>query len=156
VSLYPTQWPTHYPRAVYLGAGMMALCLDGTATALDVAVDRPGDWWNPQASHHGLHAAGGAVIGALGYEGAALLTDQRDRRVACATALGLAAGAAYELAAAGGLCSDQHGEPIADPVDALWVGIGAFVGATVAAATNDVVSVALSPRGASIIVAMHF
>jgi hypothetical protein len=149
VSLYPTQWPIHYPRAVYLGAGMMAVCLDGTATALDVAVDRPGDWWNPQASHHSHHMEGGVVIGALGYEGAALVTDARDRRIAFGTAVGVAVGVAYEVEQAGG-------GTLADPVDAAWVGVGALIGAVVADATNDAVSVALSPRGASIIVAMHF
>lgn len=135
---------------------MMALCLDGTASAMDVGVDQPASWWNPRASHHGLHAAGGTVIGALGYEAAALVTDARDRRVAYATALGLAVGTAYEVAAAGGLLSDQHGESIVDPVDALWVTVGAFVGATVAEATHDAVTVALSPRGASIVVAWRF
>lgn len=134
---------------------MMALCLDQTALAA-VGIDQPEAWWNPRASHHGLHAAGGAVIGALGYEGAALLTEDRDKRVAVGTACGLAIGAAYEVAAAGGLCSDRHGEPLADPVDALWVVVGAFVGAVIADETGHAIQVALSPRGASILVTMRF
>ncbi len=149
MSTYHIPWPVHYPRVLHLGAGMMALCLDQTAAGMDVAVDRPGDWWHPSASHHGMHAEGGAVVGVVGYMGAAMVTDASDERIAMGTALGLAVGVGYELARAGGSC-------VADPVDAAYVVAGAFVGAVLADLTNDAVTVALNPRGASVILAFRF
>jgi hypothetical protein len=129
---------------------MMALCLDGSALAMDVAVDRPGDWWNPQASHHAEHAMGGALIGVAGYMGASLVTDDSDKRIAMGTACGLAIGAAFELE------RGRDGGCYVDPVDVAWTTAGALVGAVVADLTNDLATVAFGPRGASITVAWRF
>jgi hypothetical protein len=121
----------------------------------EVGVDEPRRWYDLAASHHGQHALGGAALGALGYGAAALVTEERDRRVACGIALGVVVGVGYEvaMAARGG---DGHSEGPADPVDAAWVAVGALAGVVVADLTGQAVELAVTPRSAAIVVAWRF
>lgn len=116
--------------------------------AMHFAVDQPGSWYDPAVSHHARHGLGGGAIGALAYVGTVRLTPERDRRIAAATAIGLAVGAAYEVA------RGRDGSAYVDPIDALWVGAGAFAGAALADLTGQALSVAMRPEsGGTTIVA---
>lgn len=131
------------------------LCLAASASALEVAVDDSARWYDLGASHHGQHALGGAAIGALGYGAAALVTDQRDRRLASGIALGAVAGVGFELLAAerGG---DGHGENLVDPIDAAWVVVGAAAGALLADLTHEAITIAATPTSVGAAVAWRF
>lgn len=126
-------------RIAFLSATTIAL-----SAAEHVAVDRPDDWYRPDVSHHGKHAVGGAVIGAVAYAAGSLVTDSRPKRVALAVAAGAAIGLGYEL------IEGRDGKSFVDPVDAAWVTVGAAAGATAA--------FAITPHrdGASAVAAFHF
>lgn len=131
------------------------LALTAPASALEVAVDDAGRWYDVGTSHHGQHALGGAAIGALGYGAAALTTDRRDCRLAAGIAVGAVAGIGFELAAAAG-GGDRHGETLVDPIDAAWVVVGAAAGAVLADLTHEAVTIAVTPTSVGAAVAWRF
>lgn len=125
---------------------MRTLCLCApilAACAADWQVDQPSRWWDPQTSHHGKHAVAGIACGALTFEAASLVTDDRLPRYTAAIAVGAVVGFGYE---------DYHGGngTYKDPIDGLWVTAGAAIGAVLADATNSVVSIALHHDSAAV------
>lgn len=115
-----------------------------TAGADDWKVDDSGPWYSPSESHHGKHFAGGAVIGAATYCGAAALgVEDRLPRYVVAVGAGAVVGLGYEIA---------HGSDttLVDPVDAAWVTAGSLVGAVVADLTDQVLELSVGPRWAGI------
>ena len=138
--MIPTRLPFAPVAVRFLAGGMVALA-DAHAADLHVGVDQPERWADPMASHHWQHGLGGVAIGALGYAGAALVTDERDERIAVGTAGGLVVGFGYEVGAA--LVADgagSAGHSIVDPVDALWVGLFALGGAALADLTDRAIT----------------
>lgn len=131
--------------AALRAAGAAALVT--AAAGLEVGVDQPGAWADPDASHHGRHAAGGAAIGALVYTAAPLTT--RRRRYAAAIAAAAVAGIGWEVARAG------HGA-IADPVDAAWTVAGAAVGAAAADLAGCAFTITPRRDGAALGLAWRF
>lgn len=140
-------FPPFLPCLRFVGAGAMVFA---DCYGAELAIDRPDAWADPQASNHGKHAIGGAAVGAVGYAAAGLLTTDSDKRIAMGTAAGFAAGVAYEIA------RGQDGSSYIDPVDMVWTGAGALVGACIMNLGDHAIDVALSPRGASIAVAWRF
>lgn len=130
----------------HLPAAILA-ALAAAAPGLEVGVDQPGAWADPDASHHGRHAAGGAALAAAVYAAAPVTT--RRRRYAAAIATAALAAVGWELVGA------RHGS-LADPVDAAWTAAGAAAGA--AAADLAGCALTLTPRrdGAAIGLAWRF
>lgn len=128
-------------------AGLLALRVAGAEV---VGIDQPSRWFDPGASHHLEHGLGGAAIGVTGYAAAALVTDNRERRLAFAAGTGAVVGIGYELA------RGRDGTSLADPIDAAWVAAGAVAGALAADLTGQALSLAITPRSAAIALAIRF
>lgn len=129
-----------YPLVLSLALATSA----GLAASEVWQVDQPAEWWNPRASHHGKHALGGLALGALSFEAADLVTDDRAAHYAVAIGAGVVVGFSYEAWHA------RDGRSFNDPVDALYVVAGAAIGAVLADYTGQAVSVAIHRDGASL------
>lgn len=128
-----------------------ALMLAGSAiSAENIQVDQPHDWWRYDISHHGKHGVGGVELGFAAYEGAALVTDSRPWRYADAVITGAVVGLGYEA------YMGRDGKSYLDCVDAAWCTAGSLVGAALADATNQIVSIGLTKGGASTTIAFRF
>lgn len=97
--------------------------------ALELRVDRPDEWADPYASHHGKHALTGAFLAVPSYLGARAVGLDRGPSFAAAVAVPLVAGVAYEIqrAPSGAYC---------DPVDMAWTAAGGLLAASVCYATD--------------------
>lgn len=127
------------------------LCLVFSLPASEhFAVDQPSRFYDLSVSHHGKHALGGVAIGAVAYTGAAFATDEREDRYAAAVISGVAVGVGYELV------EGRDGKSYADPVDALWVAAGALVGAAIADATDQLLTITPKRDGAALTLAWRF
>lgn len=115
------------------------------------AVDRPNEWWDPRASHHGKHAVLGAEVGFLTYGGARLFTDERPTAWWIGTGSAATVGVAYEV-----IQARKHGCWV-DPADALWTAAGGAIGATCAYATDRyVITPLLGPETVAVGFACRF
>lgn len=134
-----------------LPSSVALLCLALSLPATEhVAIDQPNAWYAVNASHHGKHAVGGVAIGAVAYTGAAFATDEREDRYAAAVICGVAVGVGYELV------EGRDGKSYVDPVDALWVAAGALVGAAIADATDQLLTITPKRDGAALTLAWRF
>jgi hypothetical protein len=116
-----------------------------------VAIDRPSEWLEPSASHHGLHAAGGVALGVASAGLVSLATDARAAKYAVAIGTGAVVGVGYEVAMGWGSTGTYM-----DPVDALWVVSGAIVGAALVDLTGRLVTVAAGPRQVAVAIAFRW
>jgi uncharacterized protein YfiM (DUF2279 family) len=112
--------------------------LAGNLAAMDVAIDQPDNWYDPQASHHAKHLVGGAAFGAVTFTAAELVTDSRPGAYVLAIAGGLCLGAGYEL------WNGRNGSCYVDPVDVAWTTAGAAIGAVIADYTGQAIGLALT------------
>lgn len=88
-----------------------------------VRVDRPHDWYEPEASHHYKHAILGAPFGLIGYASAAHYTDSTTLRLIAGTSAAALVGTAYEVQ------RGWDGSAYMDPVDIGWTALGGLLGA---------------------------
>jgi hypothetical protein len=129
-----------------IARALLVLAIAAAATAADVGVDEPSRWWDPLASHHGLHGLGGAAIGCATF---AAVAPHAGRAASYGSAIAAAAvcGIGWELLAA------HHGADLVDPVDAAWVVAFAPVGAAIADATGLRITVLPRRDGAALAIA---
>ncbi len=135
-------------RIIFIGAASIGVMQ--MVQAAEVAVDRGDQWFEPSASHHGLHFAGGMALGVVSYGTATLLDATRVYRYGTAAAVGLVVGAGYEVV------RGLDGSSYIDGVDVAWTVAGSLAGAAVADLTGRVVGVAVGHRSAAVTVAFRF
>lgn len=109
-----------------------------------VAVDRPGDWYDPTASHHAQHAAMGVPTGL-----ASACIDDPLARYGTSFASGLAVGLAYEV------YQSKDGAWI-DAVDAGWVAAGSLLTTALVDLTGEAVQILVTDDSAAVAVAWGF
>lgn len=127
------------------------LLLAAGVSAMEIGVDPACAWYAPTGSHHHLHAAGGAVIGAASY--ALLRTFETER----APAFWAAVGATFLAASAWEVIESQHERgALADPVDVGWTTAGGALGAGAACGIDFVISGYATPDRAAVSVAWRF
>lgn len=117
------------PKAAPLAATALLLLVVAALPALDLRIDRPDDWADPDASHHGKHALTGAAIAVPSYLGARAVGLDRGPSFAAAVAVPFVAGIVYEIqrAPSGAYC---------DPVDMAWTATGGLLAASACYATD--------------------
>lgn len=120
------------------------------AASVQVAVDQPNEWASPNASHHGKHAIGGAVIGGASYLGARALGATRFQAWASATLIGCGAQVVYEARAG------YKNGCLFDPVDIAWGTAGSSAAAGVLAGGDYAIAVLFTSDRASLGVAWRF
>jgi hypothetical protein len=116
-----------------------------------VAIDRPADWLEPSASHHGKHGLGGIPLGVASASLVSLATGARAAKYAVAIGTGAVVGVGYEVAMGWGSTGTYM-----DPVDALWVVSGAIVGAALVDLTGQAVTVVAGPHQVAVAIAFRF